>query len=248
VQFEYNSDELTTVAKQQLDNLGDALNSTELRPYGFLLVGHTDGSGAAEYNQTLSERRASSVREYLIKISRVEVTRLNDVGLGEKLLLVEDNPDDDSNRRVEVFNMGDDNAALVRGTSAGPHSGGTDAISTATENFCLTEGVNPTFHISEAPTEQTNLIVRRRTTPQHVLQATWPAGATDLAWDPEWPPLEEGRYVWNLGYGGSAIFRVVALDENLDNPLNAASVYLRNDCGAQAKAAFEQVIAESAAQ
>jgi hypothetical protein len=67
-----------------------------------------------------------------------------------------------------------------------------------------------------------------------------------LAWDAEWPPLEEGRYVWNLGYGGSAIFRVVALDDNVDNPLDAAGVYLRNDCGAQAKAAFEQVIANAA--
>ncbi|MFP6741304.1 MAG: OmpA family protein, partial [Alphaproteobacteria bacterium] len=145
-------------------------------------------SGSAEYNQTLSERRAASVREYLIRISRVEVTRLNDVGLGEKLLLVEENPDDDANRRVEVFNMGDENATLVRGTTAGPHTGGTEAISTATDVFCLTEGISPTFHVTEAPTEQTNLIVRRRTSPQHVLQATWPAGTTAFPWEPAWPP------------------------------------------------------------
>ena len=248
VQFEYNLDELTPVAKRQLDNLGDALNSSELRPYGFLLVGHTDGSGSSEYNQGLSERRASVVREYLVRTSRVEVTRLNDVGLGENVLLDENNPDNDSNRRVEVFNMGDEAATIVRGAAGGAHSGGTNGISAATETYCLTDGMTPTFHVAEAPDEQTNLVVRRRTRPEQVLQAVWPAGATTLAWDQDWPPLEEGRYVWNLGFGGSAIFQVVALEDSVSDPLTAAGVYLRNDCGAQAKAAFEQVIANAATE
>ena len=248
IQFEYDSDKLTTLAKQQLDYLGDALNSAELRPYGFMLVGHTDGDGSQDYNQTLSERRAVAVREYLIQMTRVETSRLSSVGLGEDVLLDEDNPGSDRNRRVEVFNMGDNQEEIVRGTAASAHSGGTNAISTATDTYCLAKGVTPIFHVAEAPNEQTNLVVRRRTRPEQVLQTVWPAGATALVWNQDWPPLEEGRYVWSLGYGGSAIFQVVVLDESVGDPLKAAGVYLRNDCGAQAKAAFEQVIVESATE
>jgi len=64
VNFESNSDRLLPGANS---TLRDA--ATTLRRYPELVVevaGHTDSDGAAEYNQGLSERRAITVRDYLI--------------------------------------------------------------------------------------------------------------------------------------------------------------------------------------
>jgi outer membrane protein OmpA-like peptidoglycan-associated protein len=44
--------------------------------------GHTDARGSAEYNQALSERRANSVRDYLIGAG-IDGSRLKAVGIGE---------------------------------------------------------------------------------------------------------------------------------------------------------------------
>ena len=243
IQFAYDSDQLTAAAKQQLDQLGDALNSVELRPYGFLLVGHTDGAGSQEYNQSLSERRASATLEYLVATSRIETTRLNSAGLGEKVLLNEGDPADARNRRVEIFNMGDEEDGTQRGTAGSARGGGVDAISPGVDVFCLAEGASPTFHVAKAPEEATTLVVRRRTRPTQMLNAEWPAGATALRWADDWPPPEEGRYVWNLGYGGSSVFRIVPIEQPVTGPLDAAAAYLRLDCDAQAKAAFKLAIA-----
>ena len=243
IQFAYDSDELTADAKQQLDQLGNALNSEELRPYGFLLVGHTDGAGSQDYNQSLSERRAFATLEYLVQTSRIETTRLNSVGLGEGVLLDPDDPADARNRRVEIFNMGDEEGGTQRGTAGSARGGGVDVISPGVDVFCLAEGTSPTFHVAEAPEQATTLVVRRRTRPEQVLNTEWPAGATALRWADDWPPPEEGRYVWSLGYGGSSVFRIVPVEQPVAGPLDAAAAYLRLDCGAQAKAAFELAIA-----
>ena len=243
IQFAYDSDELTPAAKQQLDQLGAALNSAELRPYDFLLVGHTDGAGSQDYNQSLSERRASATLEYLVATSRVATVRLNSAGLGETVLINANDPADARNRRVEIFNMGDEEDETQRGGAGGARGGGVDAISPGVDVFCLAEGVSPTFHVAEAPEQATTLVVRRRTRPEQVLTAEWPAGATALHWADDWPPPEEGRYVWNLGYGGSSVFRIVPIEQPVASPLDAAAAYLRLDCDAQAKAAFKLAIA-----
>jgi len=47
-----------------------------------LIVGHTDRIGDANYNQKLSERRAESVRKYLVS-QGIEESRLHAVGKGE---------------------------------------------------------------------------------------------------------------------------------------------------------------------
>ena len=48
-----------------------------------VIEGHTDSSGAASYNQALSERRAKSVYEYLINEAGVRAERLDWAGFGE---------------------------------------------------------------------------------------------------------------------------------------------------------------------
>ena len=46
-----------------------------------IVEGHTDNTGSAEFNQTLSEERAYNVKEFLIEIG-VDENRLSSVGYG----------------------------------------------------------------------------------------------------------------------------------------------------------------------
>ncbi len=67
------------------------------------IEGHTDDIGAAEYNQSLSESRAESVKSQLIGY-QVDYRRMTTVGLGEFSPLVpNDSPENRrQNRRVEL--------------------------------------------------------------------------------------------------------------------------------------------------
>lgn len=75
---------------------------------GILLLeigGHTDSRGSDAYNKSLSERRAQSVRQFLIN-EGVEPERLTAVGYGEEVPLVfpDDTPEKQArNRRVEFL-------------------------------------------------------------------------------------------------------------------------------------------------
>lgn len=63
VTFAFDSSNLTSVAKTNLDKLSQVLINnpdTNINIYG-----HTDSKGSDEYNQKLSERRANSVKAYL---------------------------------------------------------------------------------------------------------------------------------------------------------------------------------------
>lgn len=63
--FAINSAEISDSGKAELDALARdlrALDSIE----NITVVGHTDSTGAADYNMTLSERRAESVKAYLV--------------------------------------------------------------------------------------------------------------------------------------------------------------------------------------
>jgi len=56
-----------------------------LNKYGkteLLIIGHTDSTGSAKYNQHLSERRADAVRQYLLNV-KVVPQRLSAYGKGE---------------------------------------------------------------------------------------------------------------------------------------------------------------------
>ena len=59
VYFAFDSAALTRQARADLRALGRALESPELRPYRYVVAGHTDAVGNADYNRNLSGRRAS---------------------------------------------------------------------------------------------------------------------------------------------------------------------------------------------
>jgi len=108
ITFEFGSSALTADAKQQLQTLGEALNSSALASDAFLIEGHTDSVGSAQYNQFLSEKRAMVVKQYLVDYSGVSASRLNAEGRGEKQLLDPQSPKSATNRRVQIVNLQSD--------------------------------------------------------------------------------------------------------------------------------------------
>ncbi len=78
--FDFDSYALREEAREHLTNLAASLN--EYPDSELLIVGHTDSSGADEYNQTLSERRAEAAGNFLLRAG-VLPSRVKTMGLGE---------------------------------------------------------------------------------------------------------------------------------------------------------------------
>ena len=102
IQFEYNSDEITTASRPYLDELGKMLSRDDLQTEKVVVEGHTDASGSSQYNQQLSMRRAKAVKNYLYYKYGIEPDRLIVSGKGEYEPLSGQDPFAAVNRRVEI--------------------------------------------------------------------------------------------------------------------------------------------------
>jgi outer membrane protein OmpA-like peptidoglycan-associated protein len=107
VNFEYNSDTIASKATPQVNALGQALSSAELKGGTFIVAGHTDAKGSETYNQGLSERRAEAVRRFLSEKYGIDATNLVTVGYGKTQLKNPSGPFLSENRRVQVINASD---------------------------------------------------------------------------------------------------------------------------------------------
>jgi outer membrane protein OmpA-like peptidoglycan-associated protein len=105
IPFELNSAVLQPRAVAQLEQLDAALESAALGGSRFVIAGHTDSSGDADYNQRLSIRRAEAVRQYLVSHG-VSAQRLEVAGFGKDQPLTPEDPGNALNRRVEIRNLG----------------------------------------------------------------------------------------------------------------------------------------------
>ena len=78
--FAFDRSVLKPEGKAMLDGLADQLNGAT---YDVILVtGHADRFGSAKYNQKLSERRANTVKEYLV-FKGIQASRIDAEGKGE---------------------------------------------------------------------------------------------------------------------------------------------------------------------
>jgi OOP family OmpA-OmpF porin len=99
--FVFNQSDLTPTAKSELDALMSQFEDADV--VSIKVVGHTDNVGSDAYNQALSERRASSVAEYLIS-QGVAPNKVTSEGKGESQPIADNDTDEGraKNRRVEL--------------------------------------------------------------------------------------------------------------------------------------------------
>ncbi|MCL7763088.1 OmpA family protein [Polaribacter sp. Z014] len=100
VRFDTNKSTLTATAQANLEKLVPVLNSYENT--NIAIYGYTDSTGKVEYNQTLSAKRANSVKDYLIS-KGILGTRIETKGLGinDPIATNETAEGRSKNRRVE---------------------------------------------------------------------------------------------------------------------------------------------------
>jgi outer membrane protein OmpA-like peptidoglycan-associated protein len=100
IHFEFDKDKIRTESFPILDAVADVLRqNTKIK---IEIQGHTDNKGAAEYNKKLSDRRAASVKKYLVG-KGIDETRLTSRGYGLEVPLVPNSSDQNRalNRRVQ---------------------------------------------------------------------------------------------------------------------------------------------------
>lgn len=105
IYFDYNSARINQQSLPKLKELAEALKDEKLNGETFMIAGHTDAVGSNSYNQTLSERRASSVKQHLSEKYNLDASKLIAIGYGEEQLKLPDTPTAAENRRVQVVNM-----------------------------------------------------------------------------------------------------------------------------------------------
>ncbi len=103
--FDSGSDKIKGESYQTLKEIGQLLtDDPRLR---VSIEGHTDSDGADEYNMTLSQKRAASVKNYLIANNKIAPERLESKGWGKsKPIDKNDTPEGKANnRRVELVKL-----------------------------------------------------------------------------------------------------------------------------------------------
>ncbi len=104
ISFDFDSAALREDQKPKLATLCRVVNSIDVQV--FQIVGHTDSSGSASYNERLSKLRAEEVKRHLVDDCGVEPSRLEAIGAGEDFPFNAQNPRADENRRVEFQALG----------------------------------------------------------------------------------------------------------------------------------------------
>ena len=108
VLFDFDKYDLRPDAVPSLEKVGAVLKEYPAAPV--LIEGHTDSIGNDAYNQTLSENRANSVKDWLVENAGADAGRFTTRGWGESKPVApntkpdgSDNPEGrQKNRRVEI--------------------------------------------------------------------------------------------------------------------------------------------------
>ena len=108
VLFDFDKADLRKDARSALKQVGDIIR--EKAKGAVRIEGHTDSKGSDAYNQKLSQRRANSVKDWLIKNEGLKSVRFSTSGFGAKKPAVSNTKPDGSddpegrqkNRRVEI--------------------------------------------------------------------------------------------------------------------------------------------------
>ena len=108
--FGYDNADVSNDGRIELDKIAEALKKflgADLTRATFMIEGHSDPTGGAEYNQKLSERRAESVRAWFVANMNVNPDNVKTIGYGstrpaEGVPLVGTNEELQGHRRTEI--------------------------------------------------------------------------------------------------------------------------------------------------
>ncbi len=103
--FDVDSDRIRPESTPTLNEIADMMKShTDLK---ILVEGHTDNTGEAAHNQTLSEQRAASVVKYLTTKGAIDASRLQSKGFGASNPAKPNDTQEgrQANRRVELVKL-----------------------------------------------------------------------------------------------------------------------------------------------
>ncbi|MDG1580833.1 OmpA family protein [Pseudomonas sp. GOM6] len=176
--FANGSDQLTASGQRAVDKLAQmyakaattdtTLAAKELAERRLLVVGHSDATGSAEFNQKLSERRAKTVGKVLVKAG-IPASSIYYQGAGSSRPIA-DNSDPlirGQNRRVEIVELANEQALVMR------------AQSEAGNTKYLQYGTAPT--VKPRVASQTTTVAATPTQPAPASGQASPAGAAKAA-------------------------------------------------------------------
>ncbi len=119
INFDLDSDRLTSDARRVLDRVSRALADPQLAGSNIVVEGHTDATGGLRHNMLLSQRRAESVKRYLVEYGGIDQKRLRTIGKGPTDLMDKSHPDSGVNRRVVFVARGSDAGGQATGSTSG---------------------------------------------------------------------------------------------------------------------------------
>ncbi len=108
VLFDFDKSDIKKEAEPSLQKVATVLGANSSAKVA--IEGHTDGKGADAYNQTLSEQRAASVRQWLVTNAKLNAANITTKGWGKTKPVAHNTKPDGSddpegrakNRRVEI--------------------------------------------------------------------------------------------------------------------------------------------------
>ena len=104
ISFDFDSAALREDEKPKLASLCEAMKGVDVAV--FQIIGHTDSSGSASYNENLSLLRAKEVKRHMVASCGIDENRLQAIGMGESAPFDAGDPRSDANRRVEFQALG----------------------------------------------------------------------------------------------------------------------------------------------
>jgi outer membrane protein OmpA-like peptidoglycan-associated protein len=105
IEFDANSANIKASSNETLKTVGEMLE--DFKDMKIKIIGHTDSDGDDNKNLQLSQKRAQSVKDYLLKNYKIDATRLSYEGKGEKTPAMPNTTPEGkaANRRVEFVKI-----------------------------------------------------------------------------------------------------------------------------------------------
>src|SRR5271157_2126301 len=101
--FDFDKADLKPEGKEQIKKYREEVQAEMSRADKIKITGYTDSTGAVDYNQKLSLRRAEAVRDYLVSLG-ADASKMEVTGAGEANPVADNKTREGraKNRRVEV--------------------------------------------------------------------------------------------------------------------------------------------------